>query len=419
MRRLFLLAAITMILFQPFKLTMTSSEGGIPVISPFMIDNRATDLAQPSAACDTLGGNYLVVYQGNSNQTIYGAWVSRWGEISGHEVIAEHLTQQLKNPDVTYNSSTGNYLVVWEYYDGSRNRIYGKIIDPDGPDGAEFDLGTPGAIRDRYKPAVAYASTSNKFLAVWESVVWQSGGTSDVEAQIVTGAGALEGSNFLVAVGNNAFVHYEPDLAYNRSRNEYLVAWSTEEKQYTQYDIFARRVTANGVILDATAITIGYHTVKETYPAVAAIPTSPAFGMYAVAWEVHYSGTDHDIYARTVSGLGVVNPIGGYADTGDNETHPAISGSEANDTFLITWTAPHPDPIINVGIHGRLFSLNGEVIGVPALIGGLFGDYSAIATGLAGDFLVVYQDPNLLVPVTYDIWGRFWGNRVMFPHIRK
>ncbi|MBN2549922.1 MAG: hypothetical protein JXB15_12235 [Anaerolineales bacterium] len=124
-------------------------------------------------------------------------------------------------------------------------------------------------------------------------------------------------------------------------------------------------------------------------------------------------------YARAVSGLGVPSPVRLVADSGDNETHPAIVGKEATDTYLITWTAKHPAPFINVGIYGRPFSQNGENLSVKKLLGGLFGDYSAAANGLGGDFLVVYQDPNLIYPTTLDIWGRFWGNRALMPHIRK
>jgi hypothetical protein len=213
--------------------------------------------------------------------------------------------------------------------------------------------------------------------------------------------------------------YYEPDLAYNRSRNEYLVAWSQEEKAVAQFDIFARRVTANGVILDPTAITIGYHTVKETSPAVAAIPTSPNFGLYAVAWELHYSASDHDIYSRVVTGLGVANPVVIVTSKGDNETHPAIAGNEASDSFLVNWSGAYPSPFVNIAIYGRPLKWNGDLIGQEGILGGLFGDYPAVTNGPLGDFLVVYQDPNLLVPVSLDIWGRFWGYRQYMPAIYR
>ena len=219
--------------------------------------------------------------------------------------------------------------------------------------------------------------------------------------------------------GQLAFIHYEPDLAYNRSRNEYLVAWVQDEKAIGQTDIFARRVTANGVILDGTAIIIGYHTPPETGPVVGAIPTVPNFGMYAVAWEMHYTATDSDIYARGVTGLGVVNPVVLVTATGDNERYPAIVGNEARSEFLVSWTGPYPAPFINTGIWARPLLLNGALTSQRTLAAGSFADYSALATGSTGDYLMVYQDPNLFVPVTLDIWGRLWGNRNYLPAIMK
>jgi hypothetical protein len=397
----------------------TATDNGLPLGINFLIEDQSSDLSNPSAAYDSSRNEYWVVYEANYNQTIRAARLSAQGRVLSYTDIAYHPSQVLKNPDLAYNSATGAFLVVWDYYDGSRNHIYGRILDPDSILGPETNLGTGAALRDRYKPAVAYASTSDKFLVVWESVVWQSGGTYDVEAQIVTSYGTLENLNFFVAIGNWQFIHYEPDLAYNRSRNEYLVAWVQEEKAISQTDIFARRVTASGVVLDTTAITIGYHTAPETGPVVAAIPTVPNYGMYAVAWELHYTDTDSDIYARGVTGLGATNPVVLVTASGDNEQYPAIVGNEARDQFLVSWTGPYPDPYINTGIWTRPLLLNGALTSQPSLVAGLFADHSALAAGAAGVNLLTYQDPNLFIPVTLDIWGYLWIYRSYMPMVIK
>jgi len=399
--------------------TQITADSGIPSGINFLIEDLSYDLSNPSAAYDSSRNEYWVVYEANYKQTIRAARLSAQGRVLAYTDIAYHPSQVLKNPDLAYNSATGAFLVVWDYYDGSRNHIYGRILDPVGVLGPETNLGTGPALRDRYKPAVAYASTSDKFMVVWESVVWQSGGTYDVEAQIVTSYGTLENENFLVAPGTTSFIHYEPDLAYNRSRNEYLVAWVQEEKAISQTDIFARRVTANGVILDGTAITIGYHTTPETGPAVAAIPTVPNFGMYAVAWELHYSESDSDIYARGVTGLGVTNSVVQVTASGDDEQYPAIVGNETTDQFLVSWTGPYPDPFINIGIWTRPLLLDGTPTSQRTLVAGIFADHSALAASGTGVNLLTYQDPNLFIPVTLDIWGYLWIYHSYMPIITK
>ncbi len=398
---------------------LTAADSEIPNGINFLIEDQSFDLSNPSAAYDSSRNEYWVVYEANYYQTIRAARLSAQGRVLSTIDVAYHSSQVLKNPDLAYNSATGAFLVVWDYYDGSRNRIYGRILDPNGVLGPETNLGTGVALRDRYKPAVAYASTSDKFMVVWESVVWQSAGTYDVEAQIVTSYGTLENENFFVAIGNVDFIHYEPDLAYNRSRNEYLVAWVQEEKDISQTDIFARRVTANGVILDGTAITIGYHTTPETGPVVAAIPTVPNYGMYAVAWELHYSEIDSDIYARGVTGLGVANSVVQVTASGDHEQYPAIVGNEARDQFLVSWTGPYPAPYINTGIWTRPLLLDGSLTSQRTLVAGLYADHSALAASNTGINLLTYQDPNLFVPVTLDIWGYLWIYRSYMPIVTK
>ncbi len=154
---------------------------GLPTGTSFLIEDQSVDLSNPSAAFDSYRNEYWVVYQANTNQTIRAARLTAQGKVLDTLDIAYHASQVLQNPDLAYNSATHSFLVVWDVYDGSRNRIYGRILDPDSVLGPETNLGTGDALRDRYKPAVAYASTSDKFLVVWESVVWQSAGTFDVE----------------------------------------------------------------------------------------------------------------------------------------------------------------------------------------------------------------------------------------------
>jgi hypothetical protein len=106
------------------------------------------------------------------------------------------------------------------------------------------------------------------------------------------------------------------------------------------------------------------------------------------------------------------------AATGDRETDPAIAGSEYRDHYLVTWSAPYPG-FINHGIYGRPVAINGDIVESQQVVGGLFAVNSSVAAaGPDGDFLVAFQDPNLLVPVTYDLWGRYWGNWLYLPLLR-
>ena len=129
------------------------------------------------------------------------------------------------NPDVAYNEQDHDYYVVWQYQDGTYMRIRGKPFDPTGPTYGSMQLSTGAALKNCYEPAIAYASSAHSFIVVWERHVTSSL-ASDIEAQILTGGGSFDGNNFFIKQGAINNSHSQPDVAYNRSRNEYLVAWT-------------------------------------------------------------------------------------------------------------------------------------------------------------------------------------------------
>lgn len=413
--RLFLFAS-AVIMLQVYSAPATSAAlvlvpGGEPLDNIFEIADETYDVSHAAVDYDSQHQEYLVIWQSDPPQEthIYAERVSTFGSLLGRFTVSAPGDITRRNADLAYNSQQDTFLVVWEQFDGNYYNIRGRIFHPNGPVGNEFYLGTGGALRNRYKPAVAYASTSDKFLVVWESMV-VGGVSGDIEAQVVTGAGALEGSNFLLAQGTYTFSYDEPELAYNRSRNEYLVAWVRDEVSISQTDIFGTRVTRDGIILDNPALVIGYHTPPETAPVVAAIPTTPDNGGYMVAWELHYTASDYDIYARTISGSGGLNSVVIVVNTESNEMMPAIASQESSDQYLIAFTRFFTPPFTNTDLFGRIASINGAFVAGEKKIVAFSGKYSAAIGGPGSDYLVVCE--NSQSDGTLDIVGRLWGGRV-------
>jgi len=393
-----------------------TAEAGAPVGSPFRMENPPDyDLTNPAVAYDSFLDWYWVTTQVNSIiQKIYVTILKgKFEEMFSWPLFVALSGQTVGNPDIAYSPFPGYFLIVWEHFDGTYNRIKGRLTSASGPISDEILLGTSGA--NDYKPAVAFASGSNKFLVVWERVVWMSG-TSDIEGQVVAPDGTLVGSKFLVATGDNQFAHYEPDLAYNPSLDHYLVVWSQEYKPNSEGDIYGRRVAANGALVDPTPIPIGYYVNNETAPAVAALQT-PSFGKYLVAWELHLSGADHDIYACAVSGTGATQTDFPIATAIDMETNPAIASNHLRNQYLVTWTAPIPG-FTNTAIWGRPVEVDGSYSGETAYFNGLLADHSAVSAGRSGDYLVAYQDSSLF-PAGIDLWGSFWGDWIFLPLVQQ
>ena len=321
------------------------------------------------------------------------------------------------HPDIAYNIQDNDYYVVWQHDDGNRVTIRGKPFNPGGPIYSSRDLKTGAALKDCFEPTVDYASSAYKFMVVWERHVVGSL-SSDIEAQVLTGGGASEGVNFIVKPGVINHSYSQPDIAYNRSRNEYLIVWTWHDMAAPNYDILGRVVTRDGVLLGSDLV-LGYHTPSEWAPSVAAMPTVANYGGYLVAWELRYTATDGDIYSRTVPGRIVEDPgtvLGNVVivtSTGEDSMRPAVAANDLNDRYLVAWTEKYPSVFINVGIRGQEMTQGGALWGAAAWPGGLFADNAAVAAGPTGDFLVTFQDSTYFGNV--DIYGRLWGRRVYLP----
>jgi hypothetical protein len=205
------------------------------------------------------------------------------------------------SPDIAYNPTDYEYLVVWTGYHsaGSGAEIFGQRIDAlffgGWLVGTNFQISNvdpDGDVLPGSVPAVAYNIADNQYL-----VVWAGGGFApdfEIFGQRLDAAtgGALGADDF--AISNMSlqtdFHYYRPDVAHDRVYNEYLVVWWDEDyyDPNPDYEIFAQRLDgATGLPLGADDFPVsdmgpagvpGYLAIR---PAVAHNPTDDE---YLVAW---------------------------------------------------------------------------------------------------------------------------------------
>ena len=247
--------------------------------------------------------------------------------ISGTDPSQKHCY-----PDVAYNIQEDSYLIVWEfnsYSGGSYENVQGRLLYADGSLSGDLFFDTGGALRNRTQPRVDYGYTYNRNMVVW--VGKTSGGVySDIEGQVVNSNGAKIGSNFIIAQGTLTLSHDQPDLAYNISRNQYLIVWrcyDTNDPNDFNYDIYGQRVT-DVPGSKGNRLSIGRFSPSESSPSVAALQSpAPQSGIYLVAWQLQFAPGDNDIYGLLVEGDGTIGAevelTGAYSNL--DETHP-VSG---------------------------------------------------------------------------------------------
>jgi hypothetical protein len=200
-----------------------------------------------------------------------------------------------------------------------------------------------------------------------------------------------------VAVTTQSNNQLSPAIAAGSSG--YLVAWA-HETSATNHDIYFRRLSSDGTPL-GSPVGLATGVQFEGNPAVAYNPTD---NEYLVVWEYAFSASDHDIYARRISGSGA--PLGGtfvVVNSGTNESNPVVTFNQEAGQYLVVYEYQAAGG--NQDIYARRVGGDGTLPGsiIPVATGST--DQSAPATAAGGSYLVVWQVAH---PTSgeYDIYGQ-------------
>jgi len=292
-------------------------------------------------------------------------------------VSGTKATSDERIPAVAYNTDANQYLVVWEdtRHEGTRGwDIYGRLVGADGrPVGGDFRISGNNATNSELSPAVAYNPKANQYL-----VVWQDGRDAtrdwDVYGRRVSADGKPVGGDFRVSGSEATSDERRPAVAYNSVANQYLVVWQDGRSYATRgYDIFGRRVSADGKPVGGDFRVSGSKAASdEGSPAVA---HNPKANQYLVVWQDRRNeGTrGSDIYGRRVSAKG--EPVGGdFRVSGRNATvgeySPTVAHDAKADQFLVVWADERSWAARGSDIFGRRVSADGELVGGDFRISG-------------------------------------------------
>jgi hypothetical protein len=246
--------------------------------------------------------------------------------------------------------------------------------------------------------------------------MWAEVGMVHIAGRTLSTSGGL-GGTFYVSEDTAGNPRSHPDLAYNRRRNEYLVAWQ-QVSGAGDLDIYARRVNAGGTPLQPPAIEITTMAEDQKVPAVAAIPTVGSEGQYLVVWESRYpGGSPGHTYARLVNGTGTTSGgefyVGALNSFDNDQINPAVAGNQRSRQYLVAWKQPTDPPLALEVIHARAVSSDGDLLDDEFSVGGIFADRPAVGYGPSGDFFVAFDGPALTG--NRGIYGQLVGNRIYLP----
>ncbi len=369
-----------------------TAAGKVATAAGFAISTGSSDEQRPAVAAN--GSSYLVVWQDYRNSAtsgadLYGVRVSAAGAVLDPSAIpiSTAAADQVM-PAVA--ARRGDYLVVWEDYRNAGTTgadIYGTLVTTAGVVLNPGGIGIGVANADQLAPAVAGAGTN--YLVVWHDGRNLASSGLDIYGSRVSSSAAVQDSSGL-ALCTVPGAQYGAAVAFNGTN--FLVVWSDERNLgVTGVDVYGRRVTPAGALLDSPNIAITQAAGDDLFASI-----SSAGGAFLVAWDSGRNAgtTENDIYGARVTGAGVVSDPGGIpiGVAADFQSTPAVAASGTN--YLVVWQDARNAGASGVDIYGARVGTDGSVLDTSGLainLGPSDQQYPKLASGSPRVFLVACQ----------------------------
>lgn len=326
---------------------------------------------------------------------------------AGIAIIDWSLNQQ--DPAIAYSSSANEFLAVWQHQWAvdSYTVINGRLVQADGTPAADV-IGISQGTKNASAPSVAYNSTDDQFLVVWEFEYLTT--DHDIYARRVDGNGDPLGIDLVIS--QDSAYESAPVVAYNSTLNQYMVAWvyhvSLGGGVYVDR-IYAQRLDASGALIGGKVV-VGSSPGNAIAPHLVYNRDSEE---YLLAWSGVDAGGDYDIFGQRLLAIGVlVGDVINIITWENHQLYPRLAYNPDREEYIAVWQDYHWD--IGVAqIHGQRLLANGELTGsiiVPpdqSLQGNRLPDvaYQPLAHG----FMVVWEYVGSLSD--HDLyWALYSGN---------
>jgi hypothetical protein len=304
---------------------------GIKLDASSLVASSAT-FAQinPSASTD-LGANTLVVWsdtRNGANKDIFGARVSMATgtpvDAAGFSIAVAANDQLL--PSVASNGTVA--LVVWQDRRGANADIFGALVNSSGAV-TLADIVISNAAGDQTRPSVTFDTASGQFLVVWAD--GRAAVNHPFGARVSTAGAVLDAAG--VQLSNGAIGQFTATIATSAVGS--MVVWEDRRDTPGQgFHVYGTRVTggASLTVLDPAGIKISNAAGNQAAPKLTSIGTS-----YVVVWVDSRNGANTDIFGQQISTggalVGAEFPVSASAEA---ESGVSILGSSlANQARIV------------------------------------------------------------------------------------
>jgi hypothetical protein len=436
----------------------------------FRISQMGTDgdglirALRPSVAYNASDVEYLVVWDSDdlvqNEREIYGQRVDALsGALLGSRIQISDMgpggnaAYQAFDPDVAYNATDSEYLVVWHGDDDAAGtegkfEVYGqRLVAASGAETGtnDFRISVTGTSTDVATnascPAVAWDATNDQYLVVWDGD--EVDDQFEIHGQLLSATGAELGSDdFRISdMGTNdadvQFGAFVPDVAYNASDDEYLVVWQGDDDSGMlvdgEFEIYGQRLTAlSGAEVGSNDFRISQMGPADGIPDVGAASPAVAFDStnveYLVVWDADDLILDEfEIYGQLLdasTGAEIGSDDFRISDMGPDGNilfmafEPDVTYRAEGDEYLVVWEGDEANGEMEIYAQCLLGGSGAEIGGNDVRLSDMGPDGDvlrdafrpAVASGPpATGYLVAWEgddDTGMLANNEFEIYGQ-------------
>jgi hypothetical protein len=321
------------------------ASGNGPTGDVFAINTATGIQGSAAVAASPAASSFLVAFTDMNStfaEDIAGQRVNTDGTLAGPRFAISAPVHDQMQTAVAYNSTDGEYLVVWQDRRAGNLDIYGQRLDLDGTLlGDNFAICSNSA--GQLYPAVAYNLDTNQYMVVWED----RRSDADIYGQRVNADGSLDGAEVPIA-GAGATGRHRPQVAFNPISGEYLVVYVYAEENN---NVRGRRVPA-AANPSTPEIDIATGTTDQNYPDVACRTLEPGGGGYLVVWR-DTDSTQSDVKGQRLNASGDLLTAQDICVEASNQYSPRVAYSPEDDRYLVVWPDARDTATQGTNIYAR------------------------------------------------------------------
>ncbi|MCA1561333.1 MAG: hypothetical protein LC804_14085 [Acidobacteria bacterium] len=307
-----------------------------------------------AVAYDSTNRVYLVV---STRGVLRGRFVQADGTPVGTAFVIQTSGNYTHFPRVAFSpeaaDATGGFLVTWHESDlpQGATSVHGRMVSvsANGAYGPDTNLAADGSFWE-VGAAVAYGSGSREFLVAWRKLAG-----NDIRAVRVGLGGTPKGAVFNVTATPTQYED-NPSVAYNASRNEFLVVYAGFNDPGNYAFVDSQRVQAGADGMMGSVVRL----IQTAGTYITDVSHNSQTGRYLAAW---YSTPAEAAFGRVVEGDGSLG--GGILTLSTRwKAYDALSvafNTRSNSFYMVSHSSGAEDGGVELDLNGTPID-NGMIV---------------------------------------------------------